>query len=98
MKYLKKIPNKETYIDGNKVAHYYIEATAEDIGSLDRKENDDINCGQKIVYKYDIGGRPRSRYNSITEASYHTKIDASSIRRCANGEYKTAGGYIWKWS
>jgi group I intron endonuclease len=36
-----------------------------------------------------------SEYKSAADASRHTKIDRSSIRRCCIGEQKTAGGFKW---
>lgn len=38
-----------------------------------------------------------SIYNSVMEASKITKIDNSVIGKVANGKYKKAGGYYWRW-
>lgn len=35
-------------------------------------------------------------YPSMTEASWQTGIDGSSISLCCNGKRKTAGGYHWR--
>lgn len=98
MKYLKKIPKTDTYIDGHKVEYYYIDAKPEDIASLNRKQNNSINCGQKPVYQCGSNGEPICRYESVTQAGERMNVDPSSIRRCANEEYSTAGGYLWKWA
>lgn len=36
-------------------------------------------------------------YNSPSEASSKTGIDASSIRKVCNGDRKSAGGFGWRW-
>ena len=35
-------------------------------------------------------------YDSISQASNETKINATSIGYCLKGKYNKAGGYIWK--
>lgn len=37
------------------------------------------------------------KYESIAQASEITGIDRASISKCAKGERKTAGGFIWKY-
>lgn len=97
MKLLKRKPQTETYIDGEKVEYYITKASPEKIYALSRKKNDGKNCGQKIVYRYNRDGTKQMVYKSIRKAADDTGVDRSAIRRCANGEYKTAGGYIWEW-
>jgi hypothetical protein len=36
------------------------------------------------------------RYDSISQASKETSINAQSIRDALNGKQKHAGGYVWK--
>jgi len=37
-------------------------------------------------------------YKSLLDASIQTKINKSSIGKCCKNIYKTAGGYIWKYT
>ncbi len=97
MKYLKKIPTKPTYIEDRLVKYYYIEATKEEISNMNRKISNNTNCGQKMIYKYSKDKKLLDKYSSITQAAKDNNVCASSIRRCANKEYQTAGGYIWRW-
>ena len=50
----------------------------------------------KRVLQFDLEGNIIREYKSINEAREKTGIARSQIARCANGEYKTARGYIWK--
>lgn len=97
MKFVRKKPKTKTYIDGNLVESYSTKATDEEIYNLNRKENNDENCGQRIVYRYKRDGTDQMVYPSVSAAARDTDTDRSSIRRCANGEYHSAGGYIWEW-
>lgn len=47
------------------------------------------------IYQRDINGSIIKEFYSITEASRQTGISRTSIVGCANGYYKTAGGYLW---
>lgn len=50
----------------------------------------------KPVYMCDLKNNVLKRYDSMTDASFDTKICFTSIAKCASGKQKTAGGYIWK--
>ena len=97
-KNVKKIPSKPTYIDGYLVEWYHTKATDEDITALNRKVNTDKNCGQKPIYKYSVDGLLLWKYSSVNQAAKLSGTDKSSIRRCADGKYSTANGFIWKWA
>jgi hypothetical protein len=48
------------------------------------------------LLQYDLEGNLLREYKSINKAHEKTGIARSQIARCANGIYKTARGYIWK--
>lgn len=98
MKFVRKIPKNETYIDGNLVQYYHVEATDQEIYDLNRKKNDDENCGQKKVYRYLSDGSKMQEFASVSEAARQTGIDRSSITRAANGVYYSSGGFLWEWA
>jgi hypothetical protein len=53
----------------------------------------------KLVEQYDLEGNLISTYKSVTEAASINNIIRSSISKVCRGvfNYKTAGGYIWKY-
>ncbi len=51
---------------------------------------------RKPVTQYEINGTFVKEYKSIQIASNETKIDRSAISKCASGNRKSAGGFIWK--
>ena len=51
---------------------------------------------RKSIYQYDKSDVLIKVYISIEEASKITGIDRASISKCASGNRKTAGGYLWK--
>lgn len=51
---------------------------------------------RKPIKQYDKQGLLIKEYFSIQIASDETKIDRASISKCATGERKTAGGFIWR--
>lgn len=54
----------------------------------------------KEVYQHDINGNFLKKYGSVRDAGRETKINQSSIAKCANKKpnYRTAGGFIWKYA
>lgn len=50
----------------------------------------------KAVIQYDLEMNEIQQYNSITEASQKTGVNASSISGVCHFKRKTAGGYIWR--
>ncbi len=53
---------------------------------------------RKRVSQYDISDQFIATFPSIAEAERKTGIRHSSIWMCCNHKYKTAGGYIWKYT
>lgn len=52
---------------------------------------------KKMVQKIDINTKEViEEYNSISQAARENYISQSTVSKCANGIYKTAGGYEWK--
>jgi hypothetical protein len=51
---------------------------------------------RKTIYQYDKSNALIKAYDSIEKASKETGIDRASISKCASGNRKTAGGYLWK--
>ena len=49
------------------------------------------------IYKYDFSGKFLESYNSIVEAEKFTNIPAYRITSCANGQTKSAGGFLWSY-
>ena len=66
------------------------------------KHNKDvINCiNQKCfrpVIQFDKKDNQVKKYCSIKQAARELNILANGIRKCCIGEYKTSGGYIWRY-
>ena len=53
---------------------------------------------RKKVYQYTLDGRFIGEYISVAQASRETNIGCTDIAKCARGQFKTAGGYIWKYA
>ena len=51
----------------------------------------------KSVSRYDNNMNYIDTFNSCSQVEKELNIDSSSIAKCARGERKTAGGYIWKY-
>lgn len=62
--------------------------------SLAHKNQVPVN--KKKVAQYSKDGCFIMKFDSFSQASQVTKIALSNIARCANGDRKTAGGYMWK--
>ena len=58
---------------------------------LDKKRN------SKKVIQYDKKGNLIKEWECIMEIERQLKINNSNICQCCKGNYKTAGGYIWKY-
>lgn len=50
------------------------------------------------VKQYDLDGNFIQEYETITQASQSTGVDASKISLVCKGKRKTSGGYVWKYS
>lgn len=56
------------------------------------------NSRSKSIIQYDKEMNIIEMYPSASEASRVTKVDKANLVNCANGRYKTAGGFIWKYA
>ena len=52
----------------------------------------------KAVRQYDIDGNFIAAFSSARDACKSTNTNASSLCSCLKGDYKTAGGYVWKYA
>lgn len=50
----------------------------------------------KAVIQFDLNMNLIAEFNGILEASRNTGIKRTTIGGCCNGDYKTAGGYKWR--
>ena len=55
------------------------------------------HCRAKQVNQYDLNFKYINTYGSIGEAERITGISHGNIISCCKGNYKTAGGYIWRY-
>ena len=56
------------------------------------------NHNAQSVIQMDLDGNVIKEYSTMTQAQNETGINVKNISRAANGDRKTAGGYIWKLS
>lgn len=54
------------------------------------------NAKSRSVYQYDKNGNLIRTFGSIREAERESKIFRAAIRKCSDGAYKHAGGFVWK--
>lgn len=52
----------------------------------------------KSIYQYDLDGNLIRKWDSIKQAGETLGINRPSISNCLKGRYKSAGGFIWKYS
>ena len=53
---------------------------------------------KKPVIQYDKEMNIIQMYDSIAQAAKNTPAPEAGIRKCCNGEFKTSGGYIWRYA
>jgi len=56
------------------------------------------NPNSKTVYQYDKNNNFIQQWGSTMDVERELHIDHSSVAACARGRYKTAGGFIWKYT
>lgn len=52
----------------------------------------------KTVNRFDMNMKYIDSFASASDAGNKLNIDISSISKCARGERKSAGGYVWKYA
>lgn len=52
----------------------------------------------KTIYQYDLDGNLIRQWESVKQAGETLSINRPSISNCLKGRYKSAGGFIWKYS
>lgn len=52
---------------------------------------------KKAVMQFDVDGKYIASYQSLQEAGEKTNTNIPSLCSCLRGNYKTAGGYVWKY-
>ena len=57
----------------------------------------DKKCSEK-VYQYDLDGNLIKEWDSVKQAGEALGINRPSISNCLKGRYKSAGGFIWRYS
>jgi group I intron endonuclease len=95
----KKIISEEVKKKISEGLHKYYEKNIENHTKLNIEKHNKIMSEKlgKKVSQYDLSGNYIKTYISISESFRQTKIPKTSIRCCAIGQLKTAGGFIWKW-
>jgi len=82
--------NQKRYATSSKI-YTKLREDLKQIRSQDRYDN------RKPVEQYDIKGNYIKTYDSPTSAGKELGINNSTIENCARGEYKTGGGFQWKY-
>jgi predicted DNA-binding protein YlxM (UPF0122 family) len=57
---------------------------------------DSLDNNPKKVSQYDLSGNLLNSFNSMFEASKYTSINQGNIGECCRRNYKSAGGFIWR--
>lgn len=52
----------------------------------------------KTIYQYDLDGNLIKEWDSVKQAGEALGINRPSISNCLKGRYKSAGGFIWRYS
>lgn len=67
----------------------------EDVGEIDFDRYSLYHA--RPVKQYSLDGEELASFRSIKDASEETGIQRLSIINCAKGNYRTAGGYVWRY-
>lgn len=52
---------------------------------------------RKPILQFDLNGNFICEYENCLKAGLATNIEYSNIRKCALGQFKTMGGFVWKY-
>ena len=105
------IPNPENKPEVNHKFGIKLDNRASQLEWNTRSENEQhayntglikLRCGErhqnsKKVLQFDLQGVFIKEWSFIAEAGKELNINRSNITQCCKGNYKTAGGYIWKY-
>lgn len=98
------IPNPQNkpqvnHIDGDKTNN-----KASNLEWVTNQENmfhekvNNLNKNTRVVIaQYDLDGRFKRKFKSISEASELTELSYSNIRSAVQGRHKSAGGFLWRY-
>ena len=99
------IPNIKNYKEINHIDENTFNNNVNNLEWCNTKYN--INYGKrtektikklsKIINQYDLQGNLIKEWSSIRDASRNLNINVGTISRCCKGEFKTAGGFNWKY-
>lgn len=56
-----------------------------------------VSVGEQPILQYTVDGELLNWFASAQKAAKAVNGDNSGICKCANGRYKTACGYVWRW-
>jgi hypothetical protein len=81
-----------------KQAGGYFWTFADDVNALIgiNPNNYFVHKKSKIIIRLTLGGIKIDKFLSVSEASKQTGVNRQSINDACMGEYKQAGGYLWK--
>ena len=61
-----------------------------------KTDEEKLKRGAKQVLQFDIGGEFLAEYISLHNASEKTGVPRGDIKKCCDGIFKQAGGYVWE--
>ena len=98
--YVSPIPQRKKFVPFNKGKKWddYLDKEAQQkiLKNLKRTGRPDIRGWNKKPIIAHLNGQIIGFYSSSFEAEKKLGILARNIRKCCNGERKTAGGIVWK--